>query len=321
MSKEITATQRKVLFSLLVAAVFLIPLLRAVELPDLLKNLDRIDLRGLGIAFLVLAAANVVRSFRFERLDNGRLGLSRWWIINGLYNVITATFPGGVGEAVTAFAMKKTFQHEFLVSIRILMLCRVMDLGAISLVLLVAALMRGSAGGDVAPGAAFFFLSLSVVLLVPASERFIVSAVRRFLPGKGRFAGSLRSELESLSSAVEEKRDVAPYAAALVCSLLVIVCSAISVHEVLRAVGIDFTWVQSFYCFGVYALFQLIPLQGFAGIGTQAAWWMLALNAAGYESSDAATMGLILHGTFYLFIAALALLSILYWLSWKKRPS
>lgn len=308
-----TVKQRKLLFSFLVAALFLIPMLHLIDLSAFLERLRRIDANGLVVAFLILAAANFVRSFRFERLDDGGISLSNWWIINGFYNAITATFPGGVGEAVTAFAMKKTVRDEFLLSFRILILSRVMDLGCISLMLFFTAISMSGAWRGITLGVALFFLFVSAVLLVPATERLVLRIAGRVFRKGGRFTARLLTELEGLAAAVEQKRDIPSYVVALACSLLVIGCSALSVHEVVRSIGIDFSWVQSFYCFGVYALFQLVPLQGFAGIGTQAAWWALALGAAGYGGKDTLGLGAILYGTFYIFIFVLCLSVILYW--------
>ena len=95
--------------------------------------------------------------------------------------------------------------------------------------------------------------------------------------------------------------------------------SAVSVHLLFRAIGVDFTPVQSFYCFGVYAFFQIVPVQGIAGIGTQAAWWSLALNAAGYQGADAIAIGFVMHGAYYLFITVLGFPSILIWLKEKRE--
>jgi hypothetical protein len=89
--------------------------------------------------------------------------------------------------------------------------------------------------------------------------------------------------------------------------------AVILMHLILRSFGIDFTLSQSAYCFGVYAIFQIVPVQGIAGIGTQAAWFALALNAAGYRADDAIALGFVLHGTFYVFISSLGLFSLFVW--------
>ena len=89
-------------------------------------------------------------------------------------------------------------------------------------------------------------------------------------------------------------------------------------HLVLQAFGIEFTLIQSAYCYGVYAIFQVVPVQGIAGIGTQAAWWAIALKAAGYHSSDVIALGFILYGIFYLFIAVMGIFSFLFWLIGKS---
>ncbi len=102
-------------------------------------------------------------------------------------------------------------------------------------------------------------------------------------------------------------------------SVVMMIGSVVSLHLALRAFGIDFILVQSFYCYGVYAIFQIVPVHGIAGIGTQAAWWTIALNAAGYKAPDAIAMGFILYGTFYFFIALIGLFSLLVWLKGRKK--
>jgi hypothetical protein len=96
------------------------------------------------------------------------------------------------------------------------------------------------------------------------------------------------------------------------------IAGVVSVHLLLRSFGVDFSPLQSTYCYGVYMIFQIVPVQGIAGIGTQAAWWALALNAAGYHSNDLVALGFILHGSFYFFIAVIGLSALLLWLAGRK---
>jgi hypothetical protein len=97
-------------------------------------------------------------------------------------------------------------------------------------------------------------------------------------------------------------------------SVIMMLVVMISVHLLLRSFGVDFTSIQSFYCFGVYAAFQTVPIQGIAGVGTQAAWWTIALNAAGYQGIEGIAIGFMLYGTFYFFVAFMGLSSLLLWI-------
>ena len=116
----------------------------------------------------------------------------------------------------------------------------------------------------------------------------------------------------------KEQRSNNSYGGILSQSVLMWIGAIVLMHLVLRSFGIDFTFIQSAYCFGVYAIFQIVPVQGIAGIGTQAAWFALALNVAGYEAGDSVALGFVLHGTFYLFIASLGISSGLVWFRGRK---
>jgi hypothetical protein len=62
----------------------------------------------------------------------------------------------------------------------------------------------------------------------------------------------------------------------------------------------------------------MIPIQGFAGIGTQPARWLVALTVAGYNGPDAAALSIVLHATFYIFIAIMGLSAMLIWVMMRK---
>ena len=101
-------------------------------------------------------------------------------------------------------------------------------------------------------------------------------------------------------------------------SVLMMIVAVISIYFTLRSFGVDFSLLQSVYCFGIYAVFQIVPVQGIAGIGTQAAWWSLALTAAGYQATDTIAIGFVLHGIFYLFIALNCIPSMIVWGKGRK---
>jgi hypothetical protein len=45
---------------------------------------------------------------------------------------------------------------------------------------------------------------------------------------------------------------------------------------------------------------------------------VVALNVSGYDAPDVIALGIILHGTFYLFIAIMAFAALLGWLVVRK---
>lgn len=282
---------------------------------------DRLDMKSLIASFGLFLLANIVRAFRFHRLDhNVSKRLIHWWKLTQFYNFITATLPGGAGEAATVYVLKRFSMFNLLGAFRILLITRLMDVFALSALFFFAAILISS----VTPyreaaiwltGTLFF---ISSVALLPSSERFVLKLMRG-LPGQSILTQRVSGKLSELLKIAEEQRSNNSFGITLFQSVLAVILVSVSVYLLLRSFGVDFTLVQSVYCFGVYAVFQIVPVQGIAGIGTQAAWWSLALNVAGYEAPDAIAMGFVLHGTFYLFITVLVFSSVLVWLIEKKR--
>jgi hypothetical protein len=166
-------------------------------------------------------------------------------------------------------------------------------------------------------GAVFIF---SIIVAHPKSERFIIKLLRK-MPVRVNLINRVCDRLEEVAAISDHRFSGAFYCITMLQSVLIIFSAALSVHYMLLSFGTGFTLTQSFYCYGVYALFQVVPVQGIAGIGTQAAWWSLALTIAGYKASDVIAMGIILHGTFYLLITIVGLSALFFWLLIRKSRS
>jgi hypothetical protein len=139
------------------------------------------------------------------------------------------------------------------------------------------------------------------------------------MPGHSRVVLKVRDKLSEVLIILEEQRSKKAFSITLFQSILMWLGGIVLLHIVLRFLEIEFTLIQSAYCFGFYAIFQIVPVQGIAGIGTQAAWYALALKAAGYQGIDAIALGFILYGIFYLFIAFLCLISLVFWMRGKEK--
>lgn len=315
--------KKKLLWAVFFSISFMAFLLLRVDWRHFSIIAGRVNMKSLITSFGLFTLANLVRAFRFHRLDhNTGKKLTRWWKLTQFYNFITATLPGGAGEAATVYVFKRFSMFDLLGAVRILLLTRLMDVFALSALFFFAA-MRISSDTSYREAAAWLtgvLFLISAIALLPSSERF-AHKLMRSLSGHSKLIMRVSEKFSDLLKAAEEQRGGNSYGITLIQSALIVIVAAVSVHMLLRSFGVDFTPVQSFYCFGVYAVFQIVPIQGVAGIGTQAAWWSLALHIAGYNAPDAIAMGFVLHGTFYLFITLLAFSSVLVWLSEKRKTA
>ncbi|MBI5676082.1 MAG: flippase-like domain-containing protein [Nitrospirae bacterium] len=304
--------KKSFLLAMLVSIGFMIFLLMRVEWQQFSLIAGRVNVKYLIAACGVFVFANFVRASRFSKLDHMDNTLIHWWNINAFYNFITATLPGGAGEASTAYVLKRFTGLNLLSAIRILLLSRLMDLFAMSVLFFISALLIS----DITPyreaaiwiSGALFLVSLLAILR--SSEQFFVKMMQK-LPGQSNIKQRICEKLSELLKISEEQRRNNTFRTTLFQSILMMIGGVVSVHLLLRSFGIDFTPVQSAYGYGIYMIFQILPVQGIAGIGTQAAWWALALHAAGYSAPDAIALGIVLHGTFYVFITIIGITAFL----------
>lgn len=314
--------KKKFLWAILFSVGFTGFLLLRVDWNHFSLIAGRLDMKHFIAAYCVFLFGNFVRTYRFYKLDHMDKKLTHWWNINAFYNFITATLPGGLGEAATAYVLKRFLNFNILGALRILLLSRMMDIFALSALFFIAATMmsRDTSYRDAAIWLSGALFLLSSVSLLRSSEQFVMRLLLK-LPGHSALMKKMYEKLSELIKISEEQRSNNSFRITLLQSVLMWIGGIVLLHLVLRSFGIYFTFIQSAFCFGVYAIFQIVPVQGIAGIGTQAAWYALALNAAGYHDSDAIALGFILHGTFYLFIASMGFFSLLVWLKGRKKWS
>jgi hypothetical protein len=312
--------KKRLLWAILFSIGFMFYLLTRVEWNHFSLIVERMELKYLIPSCSVFILGNLVRAFRFIQLDHTSKKLAHWWYLSSFYNFITSTLPGGAGEAATAYVLKQFSKFNILGALRILLLSRLMDLFALSVLFFIAALFMPHytsyrEGALWISGILFLISSLTLMRI---SEQFVMRFLQK-LPGQSTLIKRVREKFSELIIISDEQRNNNSFTILLFQSVLMMIAGIISIHLALRAFGVDFTLVQSAYCYGIYAIFQIIPVQGIAGIGTQAAWWALALKAAGYKVPDAIAMGFVLYGIFYLLVAAIGLISMLFWLKGRKE--
>ncbi len=312
--------KKKLIWAILFSIGFMVLLLSRVEWEHFSLIAGRLDIKYIVIGGIVFALGNLVRTLRFIQFDHTHKKLAHWWSINALYNFLTATLPGGAGEAAAAYVLTKYSTSNILAAFRLLLLGRLMDLSSLTALFFLASVLISSATPyrEAAMWLTGVIFVMTSLMLVPASERFMMRQLQR-LPGHISLLKKFSEKLNELLTIAKEKHRTSFYAITLTQSVAAIIAGIITLHLLLRSFGIVFTPVQSIYCYGVYAVFQVIPVQGFAGIGTQAAWFALALKTAGYQGADVLALGIVLHGTFYMFITMLGLSAVLVWLVCRER--
>ncbi|RJQ56245.1 MAG: UPF0104 family protein [Nitrospiraceae bacterium] len=304
--------KKRLLLAILFSVCFMVVLLMKVDWRHFSLIAGRLEKKYILSSIFMFFFANFIRTLRFHKLDHTGNKILHWWNINALYNIVTATLPGGAGEAATAYILKRTSMFNILGAFRILLLSRLQDLFALAFLFFISAffISRGALYRETAIWISGILSLMSLIAFLPPSEKFVLKLLKK-LPGQNKLVLRLYEKLSELVIISEEQRSRKSYSITLFQSLVMMTAGIISIHLLLKSFGVDFTYIQSAYCYGVYMIFQVVPVQGIAGIGTKAAWWALALNTAGYRAADAIALGFILYGTLYVFIAVLGLSALL----------
>ncbi len=306
--------KKKLLVATLISSALMVFLLFQVDWEHFYLIVDRVDIVYFITSFLLFILANFIRSIRFHHIDHTGTKLSSWWVVNHVYSFTTATLPGGAGEPATAYLLKRFSNYNMFSALRILILTRFMDLAGYSALLLCTAIIITDTTPyrEVALWLSVALFIISIIVVHPVSEGIVIRVLKRF-SDKGRMMTRICERLEEVAAISEKRFSGAFFGMTMVQTVLMIAGAALAVHFMLLSFGTEFMLIQSLYCFSVYTLFQMVPVQGIAGIGTQAAWWTLALTVSGYSAPDAVALGIVLHATFYVIIAILGIAAVLFW--------
>lgn len=309
---------RQWLVAALATLMFAALLARETSAAEIVARLRALPATALLGALASLALAGVARAVRLQLLLPSRLGLGDAYAFNQIYNVVTATVPTGLGEAASAWLMRRALRVPLHLGLVALFAGRFLDL-VVLLALFLALVLGGgvelgSGSGAVVLAAAGLLALLTVVglvhqlgrsrataLLVRTAERVgAATAVRRVA----------RRALRLLAEALELIPDGRPALVLLVLTLVMQVVSLGALASLLSGAGHALGFAAITACFVTYVLLRMIPFQGIAGIGTTAAWWAIALSMLGVPAREAATLGAVLYVAFYALLLVLCALCL-----------
>jgi hypothetical protein len=262
-----------------------------------------------------LALAGVLRVVRLRFLLRGALPLAPGYALVQAYNLVTSTVPPGAGELAAAWMFRRAASVEFKDALQALLVGRVLDV-LLLLTMLLAALAAGVPLPGAAPGSlALPAAALLAAILVPALIHLRAPArVPRLLDhlrgAVGDTSPPRRALVHALDVAAAGARSLPTFRAAVPLLLLTTgtqLLAAAALWSFLPGAGVTLGYVASVVAQVLFLLLRLLPVQGIAGVGTNAAWWALALSWLGEPSESAIAAGAVLYVVFYAAIALLAL--------------
>lgn len=309
---------RRLLAATLVAVAFAALLARDTGFAEIAQRLRALSAATLAAAAFWLAAAGFLRALRMRMLLPRAIGVGQAYAFHQVYNVVTALVPTGIGEAASAWLLRRSLRvplHHGLVA---LLVGRLLDLFVLLALFLVVVLAGGATlatGADVLlPGAAAVSAALVALGVAHVATGGRLAALLERWATEVHAQGRARTQLRRALGVGAESLRLLPHGGRLVplvgLTAVMQLVSLGALHALANGAAVPLTYAQALVCFVVYVLLRMLPLQGIGGIGTTAAWWTLALRALGVAHDESVTVGAVLYVAFTVLLVVLCLTAL-----------
>ena len=305
----------------LALAVALLALLMAwgeVHVRDVARALARLDATTFALAFVLQAAVYPLRAARIRALLGSDAPAFRHVLPVTAAHILAANvLPAKLGEASVVVYLKRIAAVPAAQGLAVLLLSRLLDLATVAGALAVACLTLswtgafpelewlGSTGG---------LLLLPAVGLAWASRHG--DRLVRLATAFSRFARLDRTRLghRVVSKADEVAHALGAFtrpalALSAVISLAILLTSFVFYSLLARQLGLEgVRFDEVVFGSGLALLANLLPINGFAGLGTQETGWVIAFGALGVPRDLAFESGLACHLVYLFNLAIFGLL-------------
>jgi glycosyltransferase 2 family protein len=277
--------------SIVVSAVLLYLVLRAVPLGDLLDTLSEVPPVLPLLAAVAAFGFVLARAWRFRLL----LGIPRSQ--TGTLLAVTLSswgasliLPGPSGDAAFAWLARTRLQKPVAVGLGAALLSRLLDVVSLVLIALVTAPLAG-----VGLPRVFLFGGLLVALVIAAGLTALFYERTRRIIVRWLEGLPLRPGLhERLHAAVEELGSGSRPALLVIATLAARVATGLQYFALFAAIE-PLSLVQVWFALSVRTLLFAVPIQGLGGLGTTQVWWTAGLTLLGWSAPAALAASLAVH--------------------------
>lgn len=284
-----------------------------VRVGEVLAALARLDPGVYLLALGVQAAIYLLRALRFRLLlpSDPRVSFARVLPVTAAHGLAAYVLPAKVGEASLIVYLKGACGTAGWDAAAVLLLSRLLDLATVAGSLSLACIVLSTSGvfaergldwlGGL--GAALFVLMLAFGWASARGER-LAGWVEAFLRGLGLSRTRLGAGAERLAARLRDalaRVGAGRLRAGALLSLPVWLCVYLFYAVLARGLGLsDLSFFEAIFGSSLAVLANLLPINGFAGFGTQDAGWVVGFGAVGVERELALESALAFH-LVYLF--------------------
>lgn len=261
---------------------------------------------------LIAIVIQIVRAWRFAVLATGSLALPSWTMIGIATKLVLLNFllPFKLGELGFPVMMKRAYGTPFAKGAGILILCRSLDFGIVTAMILIAGAwllvpLLDPLVAPLGPGIAPWLVTAVglMALLTPFVIADRLPWLQRLLGGRQRVA-DLIGQMSSGAAMMRPFRQ-----RLLVAGLSLSIWLAHALIAWLASIAIDagIDVLAMAMASAASNLAFALPISGVAGLGPPQAAWATMLNLAGYDWTQAITTALLCHGLLLITLSTFGL--------------
>jgi hypothetical protein len=299
----------QLLLSLLIAGVLLVILFRwgDVSVADLIETLRELPASVYFKALAVHSGIYLLRAARFRVLlpPERRPALGSLLAVSASHNLAAYVLPAKTGEGTLVVYLRKVCGVPASAGLGSLVVSRLLDLATLALLLSIATLIL-SARGDLN---AAWGVPLGAVLAIGAITMFVLASrsawlvasltwvVRRFGLASSSIGAKITAKADTVAQAFREAGEGGRLWIAMLLSLPLWM-GVFGFYYVLAGgfgLGAELDSIEATFASSWAVLANLLPVNGFAGAGTQEWGWTYGFTRVGVEESIAISSGLGVH--------------------------
>lgn len=279
----------------------------------LLNALETARLWPLALGSLIAIAIQMVRAWRFAVLEDGRLDLPSWIMVGIATKLVLFNFllPFKLGELSFPLMMKRAYGTPYGQGAGILILCRLLDLGTVTaIILLTAAWLLDPVIHGWSP------LLVSALGLIALVTPFLITDQLprlRLLTASSKRIDHLADQVSHGAAMMRPPRQRLLVA---VLTLSIWIAHAVIAWLAAYALGAGLGFFQMAMASASSNLAFALPISGVAGLGPPQAAWASMLHLAGHDWDPAITTALLCHGVLLITLSAFG---VLFWIGQSFR--
>ncbi|MBI4439877.1 flippase-like domain-containing protein [Candidatus Woesearchaeota archaeon] len=290
----------KIVVPVVVSIALLAYLLSQIDMGSFVQVLKSASIPLAALSFLFYGLCQIIRALRFRLLIGKRIGIVNMIRISFIHNLANNLLPAKAGELSYVYLIKKS-GLRFTFSISSLIVARVFDLVALSLLLILSLLFASipfALPGSVLTAAFLvFILGIALVFMLLFFTKRISPILRRLCPKK--FLGHLDDTLQIMESHRGNIPSITSH------SVLIWVLHLSSFYFLAASLGAGISFWQAIFISVFYVFLPVLPFHGIAGFGTSEAYWTIMLVLFSMPRESAIALSFALHSLNVLFYVIL----------------